>query len=140
MLHRFQKRFLRALHLKIRKRQQIFPRIQLLLLLKAPETAKMLDSCVSEVTGAVRIKLHVHPGAKRNGISGFFGDSIKFDLQTPPVDGKANAALIKQFSKMLKCSKSAVQLISGECSRDKVLEIRDMDKSNTIILLNDHIL
>ena len=100
----------------------------------------MLDSCVSEVTGAVRIKLHVHPGAKRNGISGFFGDSIKFDLQTPPVDGKANAALIKQFSKMLNCSKSAVQLISGECSRDKVLEIRGLDKNNTITLLSDHIL
>lgn len=100
----------------------------------------MLESCVAEVAGGVRIKLHVHPGAKRNGISGLFGDSIKFELQVPPVDGKANAALIKLFAKMLKCSKSAVQLVSGETSRDKVLEIRDIDRNSTINFLNEYIL
>ena len=68
----------------------------------------MLEACISECSGAARIKLHVHPGAKRNGISGFFGDSVKFDLQTPPVDGKANAALLKQLSKLLDCPKSAI--------------------------------
>ena len=100
----------------------------------------MLADCISEVTGGVRIKLHVHPGAKRNGISGFFGDSIKFDLQTPPVDGKANAALLKILAKMLKCSKSSIDLISGESSRDKILEIRGFNKDSLINILNDNIL
>lgn len=100
----------------------------------------MLADCISEVTGGVRIKLHVHPGAKRNGISGFFGDSIKFDLQTPPVDGKANAALLKILAKMLKCSKSSIDLVSGESSRDKILEIRGFNKDSLINILNDHIL
>ena len=99
----------------------------------------MLADCISEVTGGVRIKLHVHPGAKRNGISGFFGDSIKFDLQTPPVDGKANAALLKILAKMLKCSKSSIDLVSGESSRDKILEIRRFNKDSLINILNDHI-
>ena len=100
----------------------------------------MLDNCINDVTGGVRIKLHVHPGAKRNGISGFFGDSVKFDLQTPPVDGKANAALFKILAKMLKCSKSSITLISGETSRDKTLEIRDMNKNALINILSEHIL
>lgn len=100
----------------------------------------MLADCISEVTGGVRIKLHVHPGAKRNGISGFFGDSIKFDLQTPPVDGKANAALLKILAKMLKCSKSSIDLVSGESSRDKILEIRGFNKDSLINILNDNIL
>ena len=100
----------------------------------------MLADCISEVTGGVRIKLHVHPGAKRNGISGFFGDSIKFDLQTPPVDGKANAALLKILAKMLKCSKSSIDLVSGESSRDKILEIRGFNKGSLINILNDNIL
>ena len=99
----------------------------------------MLEACISECSGAARIKLHVHPGAKRNGISGFFGDSVKFDLQTPPVDGKANAALLKQLSKLLDCPKSAIILISGECSRDKVLEIRTLNKEALLNILSKHI-
>ena len=100
----------------------------------------MLDSCIYSVTGGVRIKLHVHPGAKRNGISGFFGDSIKFDLQTPPVDGKANIALFKILAKMLKCSKSSLVLVSGETSRDKTIEVKGMEKSALINILNENIL
>lgn len=104
------------------------------------ETIPMLENCISEVACGVRIKLHVHPGAKRNGISGFFGDSIKFDLQTPPVDGKANAALLKILAKMLKCSKSSIDLVSGETSRDKTLEIRGFNKESLIKILNDNTL
>ena len=99
----------------------------------------MFDSCISEVAGGVRIRLHVHPGAKRNGAAGFFGDSVKFDLQTPPIDGKANAALIKILSKTLKCSKSAIVLISGETSRDKVLEVQGITKDTLINILSDQI-
>ena len=99
----------------------------------------MFENCVSGTAGGVRIKLHVHPGAKRNGVSGFFGDAIKFDLQTPPVDGKANAALIKILSKTLKCSKSSIILISGETSRDKLLEIRGMTREALISILSDQI-
>ena len=127
------------MHLKMqfRKSQQIFPEI---LLRKVTETVPMLDNCISDVPGGARVKLHVHPGAKRNGISGFFGDSIKFDLQTPPIDGKANAALFKILAKMLKCSKSSIALISGETSRDKTLEIHGINKDALINILNEHIL
>ena len=51
--------------------------------------------------GGVYISLHIQPGAKREGVTGLFGSSLKIALNAPPVDGKANAALIKILSKTL---------------------------------------
>lgn len=117
--------------------QQIFLKIQQPL---TAEILTMFDSCIVELDGAVRLKLHVHPGAKRNGISGVFNNSVKLDLQTPPVDGKANAALLKYLAKLLDKSRSELAIVHGECSRDKVLEIRNSNKASIINILNGNIL
>ena len=85
----------------------------------------------------VRIKLHVRPGAKRNRISGLFGDSLKLELLSPPVDGKANSALIKFFAGLFGVSRGAVMLVSGECCRDKVIEIINCDPENIIKILSE---
>ena len=45
--------------------------------------------------GGVYISLHIQPGAKREGVTGLFGSSLKIALNAPPVDGKANAALLR---------------------------------------------
>ena len=74
-------------------------------------------------TGAVLLKLRVHPGAKRSAFNGTFGDALKLDLQAPPVDGKANAALLKFLAEKFSLPKNAISLKSGECSRDKVIKI-----------------
>ena len=83
-------------------------------------------------SGSVRLKLHVRPGAKRNGVSGVFGDALKVELQTPPVDGKANSALIKLLAKWLDITKSNITIISGESCRDKVVELKDTNIENII--------
>ena len=89
-----------------------------------------------ENTGAILLKVKVHPGAKRSAVNGTFGDAVKIDLQSPPVDGKANAALIKFLAALLDVSKSAVELKSGECSRDKVVRISGKTPDEIIALLN----
>ncbi|MBE6376368.1 MAG: DUF167 domain-containing protein [Lentisphaerae bacterium] len=81
------------------------------------------DMIRSAADGSVLLKLRVHPGAKRSAVNGTFGDSLKVDLQAPPVDGKANAALLKFLADKLGLPKSAVSLKSGESSRDKVVII-----------------
>lgn len=96
----------------------------------------MFELCAMERPGAVRIKLHVHPGAKRNAVNGVFGESVKIDLQTPPVDGKANAALLKFMAKLFGLSRSDLAITSGECSRDKVLEVKNIDKNTILTILN----
>ena len=83
-------------------------------------------------SGSIRLKLHVRPGAKRNGVSGVFGEALKVELQTPPVDGKANSALIKLLAKWLDIPKSSITLIAGESCRDKVIELKDINIENII--------
>lgn len=73
--------------------------------------------------GRATLTLHVQPGAKKTGIAGIHGESLKIRLAAPPVDGKANAALLAFIAKCLGLPKSAVALKSGQTSRQKVVEV-----------------
>lgn len=72
---------------------------------------------------AVHVAVHAQPGAKRTAVVGVHGDRLKIALASPPVDGKANATLIKYLSKELGVSKSSVRLLSGDTSREKRIEV-----------------
>jgi hypothetical protein len=69
------------------------------------------------------LTLHVQPGAKRTEVAGLHGDALKIRLSADPVDGKANAELIRFVADRLGVAKSAVSLKSGQTSRRKVLEV-----------------
>lgn len=73
--------------------------------------------------GRITLTLHIQPGAKKTEFAGRHGDALKIRLAAPPVDGKANEALIRFIADALKLPKSAVNLKSGLSSRRKVLEI-----------------
>ena len=73
--------------------------------------------------GRLTLTLHIQPGAKKTEFAGLHGDALKIRLAAPPVDGKANEALIKFVAETLGLPKSAVSLKSGHTSRRKVLEV-----------------
>ena len=73
--------------------------------------------------GRITLTLHIQPGAKKTEFAGLHGDALKIRLSAPPVDGKANEALIKFVAETLKLPRSAVNLKSGQTSRRKVLEL-----------------
>ena len=73
--------------------------------------------------GRITLTLHIQPGAKKTEFAGLHGDALKIRLAAPPVDGKANEALIKFVAEALGLPKSAVNLKSGQTSRHKVLEV-----------------
>jgi uncharacterized protein len=73
--------------------------------------------------GRITLTLHIQPGAKKTEVVGLHGDALKIRLAAPPVDGKANAALIGFVAERLGLAKSAVSLKSGQTSRRKVLEV-----------------
>jgi uncharacterized protein (TIGR00251 family) len=73
--------------------------------------------------GRITLTLHIQPGAKKTEVAGLYGDALKIRLAAPPVDGKANAALIEFVADLLDVAKSAVSLKSGQTSRRKVLEV-----------------
>lgn len=71
----------------------------------------------------VVLTLHIQPGAKRTETAGLHGDALKIRLAAPPVDGKANDALIAFLAKTLGVSKSSVELVSGQTSRAKRVRV-----------------
>lgn len=78
-----------------------------------------IQSSPTGVTFAVKL----HPRAKKNGVTGEVGDALKLSLTAPPVDGKANAACIEFFAKLLKVPRSSVTIAAGETSRNKVIRV-----------------
>ncbi|MBP9712742.1 MAG: YggU family protein [Sterolibacterium sp.] len=75
----------------------------------------------------VTLNLHIQPGAKKTAVAGLHGDALKIRLAAPPVDGKANEALLSFLAAQLDVAKQRVELISGASSRSKRVYIDQLD-------------
>lgn len=85
--------------------------------------------------GAILIlSLHVQPGAKRTGVAGLHGDALKIRLAAPPVEGKANQALIAWLAEVFAVPERRVRLLRGEKSREKVVEISGSARGPEVLL------
>jgi uncharacterized protein (TIGR00251 family) len=78
---------------------------------------------VQESSNGVTFTVKIHPRAKKNAITGEFGDTLKLSLAAPPIDGKANEACIEFFAKLLKVPRSSVTIASGQSNRKKVIRV-----------------
>jgi len=80
----------------------------------------MLRATAEGVTLAVRAQ----PGAKKTAITGVYGEGeaaqLKIAVHAPPLEGRANQALIAFLAETLGVAKSAVELKTGDLSRSKV--------------------
>lgn len=74
------------------------------------------------------LKVKVHPSAGRDRIEGWLGDTLKISVSASPEKGKANKAVVELLAKKLKVARSAVRIVSGETSREKVVEIDGVDE------------
>lgn len=70
-----------------------------------------------------RYRVKVIPRSSKNEVFEIASDELKVKLTAPPVEGKANEALIKVLSEYFKIKKSAIRVTSGLQSRIKVVEI-----------------
>lgn len=70
------------------------------------------------------LTLHVQPGAKQTGVCGEHGAALKIRLAAPPVDGRANQALIAWLASQFGIPQRDVFLLHGEKSRQKVLAFK----------------
>ena len=82
------------------------------------------------------LTLHIQPGAKKTECAGRHGDALKIRLAAPPVDGKANEALLRYLADALKLPRAAVTLKSGQSSRRKLVEISDCSAERIVRLEN----
>lgn len=78
------------------------------------------------------ITVRVTPRSSRNEIADILDDgTIKIRLTAPPVDGKANQALINFLSEILGVAPTKIEIVAGEVGRDKLITISGLD-SDTI--------
>ena len=68
------------------------------------------------------IDVLVKPRASRNTIDGFRGGVLVVRLNSPPVEGAANRALVKLLAGKTGVAKGRVRILSGEKSRTKILQ------------------
>ena len=73
--------------------------------------------------------MHVAPRARRTEIAGRHGDAIRVRIAAAPVDGAANAELIKLLAKKFDVAKSDIAIASGETSRNKRIRINNLSQS-----------
>lgn len=72
------------------------------------------------------IKIKVLPRSSKNEVVGKMADgTIKIKLTAPPVDGRANEKLIELLSEEYKTKKSNIQIISGQKSKNKTVQIEN---------------
>ncbi|MBN2686234.1 MAG: YggU family protein [Pontiellaceae bacterium] len=73
---------------------------------------------------SIIINVRVVPRAAKDGVAGLLGtEALKVRIQAPPVEGKANAYLVKYLSKRWKISRSDIEILSGETGRNKRIQI-----------------
>jgi uncharacterized protein (TIGR00251 family) len=70
-----------------------------------------------------RLVLHVQPGARRTEVAGRHGDAIKVRVAAPPVEGAANAELVRFLAELLGVPRAAVRISSGSRGRRKTVVV-----------------
>jgi uncharacterized protein (TIGR00251 family) len=79
--------------------------------------------CLRGVDGAVVLDISVVPGAKRTELIGLHDGALRVRLAAPPVDGKANDALVAWLADELGVQRRCIELIRGMTSRRKQARI-----------------
>jgi uncharacterized protein (TIGR00251 family) len=85
--------------------------------------------------GTVIFAVRVQPRASKNEVAGELDGALKVRLQAPAMEGRANEALVEFLARVLKTSKSAVRILSGERSRNKRVEVRGVTARDVEALL-----
>jgi uncharacterized protein len=84
---------------------------------------------VNETAKGVTFAVKVHPRARKNAITGVVGSTLKLSLTAPPVEGRANQAVIEFFAELFEIPRSSVTIASGETSRNKTVRIAGLGRA-----------
>jgi uncharacterized protein (TIGR00251 family) len=87
---------------------------------------------IRETSKGVLIPVRAVPRASKNEIQGLHGDALKIRLQAPPIEGKANQALIRFLSEALDIPRSQLSIASGETGRNKAVLVTGITKEQLV--------
>ncbi|AZI15128.1 DUF167 family protein YggU [Avibacterium paragallinarum] len=78
---------------------------------------------VEQTPQGLRLRIILQPKASKDQLVGLHDSELKITITAPPIDGKANAHLLKFLSKIFKVPKSHIVLEKGELNRHKQILI-----------------
>lgn len=84
----------------------------------------------TEKDNAVIFTVRVVPRASQSEIVGEHDGALKVRIASPPVDGAANAELIKLLAKSFDVPKSAIEIIGGQTSKTKQIKVSNINPSD----------
>lgn len=86
-------------------------------------TASADMPCLKATPGGCELLVQVVPNAGHTALAGLHGDALRVRLAAPPIEGRANAALIQWLAKSLGLPRRGVTLVGGDLSRRKRMQI-----------------
>lgn len=90
---------------------------------------------VDEDPDGVYVYIRVSPRAGRDEVVGIRHGALHVRLKAPPVEDKANKALISFLSARFDLPRSAIRLVSGHKSRDKRVMMKGITKPDLVRLI-----
>lgn len=78
---------------------------------------------ITDARGGTAFAIYVVPRASKNEVAGMHGEAIKIRLTAPPVEGKANEALITFLAEQLGVKRSQIEIVAGHTSRTKMVSV-----------------
>jgi hypothetical protein len=80
--------------------------------------------CITELPNkSLSLNVYVQPRASRNRLAGMHGKAVKLCITAPPVDDKANTAVLAYLAKLFGLPKAALQIKTGRQARNKQIII-----------------
>ncbi len=86
------------------------------------------DQPIRGAEGGVLLDVRLVPRARRDEVEGIYGDSLKIRVAAPPVEGRANEALLRFLGRKLGVSRSRFEIRRGRTSRRKLVWIDGVDE------------
>ena len=81
---------------------------------------------ISEKDGAAIFRVRVQPRASRTEVAVEHAGAVKLRVVAPPVEGKANQECIRFLARLLEVPARAIEIVSGDSSRDKIIRVQNM--------------
>jgi uncharacterized protein len=90
---------------------------------------------ITKTDRGVKLTLFIQPKASKNEIIGPHNGALKVKITAPPIDGKANAALVEFLSETLGIPKRQIEILKGETGRNKSVEVLGLSEADVRVKL-----
>lgn len=78
---------------------------------------------------ALRIRLKVVPGSRKEQIVGPLGDRLKIKVAAPPENGKANRAVCELLASVLGVDSRRVEIVAGHTNAEKIARVEGVSSA-----------